>query len=195
MWGGWHDAPMTSEVGAAAENLVEAVRRHAAAVTGTVDEARKQAGRGLVEALDGYGSAVVNSGNEWPEDLDGFDEWLGEEDGIEHPGPEPDLRQRIALFTRTDLAVTDLSRLREAAAQRLAECCGDTVDDVDAAVADPADAISHLVGHVPTPLEPDTVEQFGLDLLSWTSTTVAGVTEYDFDEDPWDPLHQQMLQD
>ena len=88
---------------------------------------RKEAGRALVTALDGYGVAVHNAGNELPEDFEGFDDWLGEDDGIEPPEPEPDLRQRIALFTRTDLAVTDMGRLRSAAASRLAECCGDTV--------------------------------------------------------------------
>ena len=88
---------------------------------------RKEAGRALVTALDAYGVAVHNAGNELPEDFEGFDDWLGEDDGIEPPEPEPDLRQRIALFTRTDLAVTDMGRLRSAAASRLAECCGDTV--------------------------------------------------------------------
>jgi hypothetical protein len=148
-----------------------------------------------VQALDDYGVAVINSGNELPDEFEGFDQWLGEEDGVEHPEPAPDPRQRIALFTRTDLAVSDLNRLRAAAASRLADCCGDTVDDVDSAVAHPADAVSHLVGHEPTSLEPDSVEEFGLDLLSWTSTTVAGVTEDDFDDNPWGPLRQEPVEE
>ncbi len=148
----------------------------------------------LVEALEDYGIAVFNSGTKLPEDFNAFNEWLDEEDGVEHPEPEPDLRQRIALFTRTDLAVTDLNRLRAAAAERLADCCGPAFGDVDAAVAGPADAIGHLVGHAPTSLEPDTVEEFGLDYLSWTSTIVAGVSEDEFDDDPWSPLRQDSLE-
>ncbi len=148
-----------------------------------------------MQALDEYGIAVKNSGNDLPDEFEGFDEWLGEEDGVEHPEPEPDLRQRIALFTRTDLAVSDLDRLRTAAASRLADCCGDTADDVDAAVAHPAAAVSHLVGHEPTSLEPDSAEKFGLELLSSTSTTVAGVTEDDFDDDPWRPLRQEPVEE
>ncbi len=183
-----HHGCMTADVRDTAQTLAQAVLRHADLVAGSDAEGRQEAGRALVTALDAYGVAVVNSGNELPEDVEGFDEWLGEEDGIQHPEPVPDLRQRIALFTRTDLAVTDVDRLRSAAASRLAECCGETVDDVDLAVAHPADAVSHLVGHEPTSLEPDTVEEFGLDLLSWTSTTIAGVTEDDFDESPWAPL-------
>jgi hypothetical protein len=179
---------MTSDVEHTAQTLAQAVLRHAELVSGTGGEERREAGRALVAALDAYGIAVINSGNELPEDFEGFDEWLGEEDGIEHPEPEPDLRQRIALFTRTDLAVADVDRLRSAAASRLAECCGDTVDDVESAVAHPADAVSHLVGHQPTSLEPDTVEEFGLDLLSWASATIAGVTQEDFEENPWAPL-------
>ncbi len=177
---------MTAEVLDTAGSLIEAVLRHAASVTDPDVEGRQEAGRALVAALDAYGVAVL--GNELPEDFDGFDGWLGEEDGVDHPEPEPDLRQRIALFTRTDLAVTDVDRLRSAAASCLAACCGDTVSDVVSAVANPADAVSHLVGHEPTSLEPDTVEEFGLDLLSWTSVTVGGVTEDDFDESPWSPL-------
>ncbi len=188
---------MTSDVPTAAESLVQAVLRHAQAVAGAgaSPEARQQAGRALVQALDKYGIAVINSGHDLPDEFGGFDEWLGEEDGVEHPEPEPDLRQRIALFTRTDLAVSDLDRLRAAAASRLADCCGDTVDDVDAAVAHPAHAVSHLVGHEPTSLEPDSVGKFGLDLLSWTSTTVAGVTQDDFDDDPWSPLRQEPFEE
>lgn len=81
-----------------------------------------------------------------------------------------------------------MDRLRSAAASRLAECCGDTVHDAELAVANPAEVVSHLVGHEPTTLEPETVEAFGLDLLSWTSLTVAGVIENDFDDNPWSPL-------
>ena len=179
---------MTADVRDAAQTLVQAVLRHAEMVVGSDAGGRQEAGRVLVAALDAYGVAVLNSGNELPEDFEGFDEWLGEEDGIQHLELEPDLRQRIACFSRTDLAVTDVDRLRSAAASRLAECCGETVDDVQAAVAHPADAVGHLVGHEPTSLEPDTVEDFGLDLLAWTSTTIAGVTEDDFDESPWAPL-------
>ncbi len=179
---------MTAEVRDTAQTLAQAVLRHAELVAGSDAVGRQDAGRALVTALDAYGVAVLNSGNQLPEDFEGFDEWLSEEDGIEHPEPEPDLRQRIALFTRTDLAVTDVNRLRSAAASRLAECCGDTVDNVELAVANLADAVGHLVGHEPTTLEPDTVEEFGLDLLSWTSTTVIGVTEDDFDDNPWAPL-------
>ena len=179
---------MTAEVEGAGQILAQAVLRHAESVAGSEPERRQEAGRALVAALDAYGIAVINSGNELPEEFEGFDGWLDEEDGVHHPEPEPDLRQRIALFTRTDLAVTDVDRLRSAAASRLAECCGETVDDVESAVAHPADAVSHLVGHEPMSLEPDTVEEFGLDLLSWTSATIAGVTEEDFEESPWAPL-------
>jgi hypothetical protein len=186
---------MSSDVRTSADTLAQAVLRHAQAVGDASPEARQQAGRALVEALQDYGVAVFNSGNELPVEFEELGLWLGEEDGIEHPEPEPDLRQRIALFTRTDLAVSDPDRLRAAAASRLADCCGDMIDDIDAAVAHPADAVSHLVGHEPTSLEPDTVDEFGLDLLSWTSTTVAGVTEDDFDEDPWSPLIQEPVED
>jgi hypothetical protein len=179
---------MTEDVRDTAQSLADAVLRHAELVAGSDAEGRQEAGRALVAALDAYGVAVINAGNELPEEFEDFDSWLGEEDGVEHPEPEPDLRERIALFTRTDLAVTDVGRLRSAAAARLAECCGDTVDDVELAVAHPAAAVSHLVGHEPTTLEPDTVEEFGLDLLSWTSATVAGVIEDDFDDSPWEPL-------
>ncbi len=185
-----HDWWMSSDVQSSAEMLAQAVLRHARAVGDGSPEARQQAGRALVQALEDYGVAVVNSGNELPDETEDFDAWLGEEDGIEHPEPDVDLRQRIALFTRTDLAVSDPDRLRAEAASRLADCCGATIDDLDAAVAHPADAVAHLVGHEPTSLEPDTVEEFGLDLLSWTSTTVAGVSEDDFDDDPWGPLMQ-----
>ncbi len=171
-----------------AQTLVQAVLRHAEAVAGADAEGRQEAGRALAEALDTYGVAVVNSGSELPEDYESLEDWLGEEDGLETPVPEPDLRQRIALFTRTDLAVTDIDRLRSAAASRYAECCGEPGDDVESEVANPADAVDHLVGHEPTSLEPDTVEEFGLDLLSWASTTIAGVTEEDLDESPWAPL-------
>lgn len=179
---------MTTDVLDTARAVAQAVLRHAERVAAGDAEGRQDAGLALVAALDEYAVAVINSGNDLPEDFESFDAWLGEEDGIQHPDPEPDLRQRIALFTRTDLAVTDVDRLRAAAASRLAECCGDTVGEVEPAVMHPADAVSHLVGHEPTSLEPNTVEAFGLDLLSWTSTTIAGVTEDDFDDSPWAPL-------
>lgn len=183
-----HHEGMTAETLETARALAQAVLRHAELVAGGDATERQEAGRALVSALDAYGVAVINSGSELPEDFEGFDEWLGEEDGIHHPEPEADLRQRIALFTRTDLAVTDIDLLRTVAASRLAECCGDTAGDLDPAGMHPADAVSHLVGHEPTSLEPDTVEAFGLDLLSWTSTTIAGVTEDDVDDSPWAPL-------
>lgn len=113
-----HDWWMSSDVRTSADTLAQAVMRHAQAVGDASPEARQQAGRALVQALEDYGVAVVNSGNELPVEFEDFDAWLGEEDGIEHPEPEPDLRQRIAFFTRTDLAVSDPDRLRAAAAGR-----------------------------------------------------------------------------
>jgi hypothetical protein len=176
---------MTSDLEAVADRLAEAVRAHARSVVAGSPESRQQAGRDLVDAMDSYGAAVASSGADLPEDFEGFEDWLDEEDGIVHEG-EPDLRQRIALFTRTDLTVTDVDRLRSAAASRVQACCPDVVDDVQAAVADPADAVDHLVGHEPTSLDAGNVAEFGLELLAWTSVALAGVPDYV--DDPWAPL-------
>lgn len=172
-------------------DLTDAVKRHLAAVLEADPVERQSAGRDLVEALDAYGAALANHGADVPDELGAFPSWLDEEDGVELPDPEPDLRQRVALFSRTDLAVADPELLRSTAVERLADCCGDVFDDLDEAVHAPVDAVGHVFGHRPTSLEPDDVERFGLEVLS--GTTVAVAVDADTDtalEDPWAPLRE-----
>ncbi len=175
-----------SAVQTAAEVLAEAALAHARSVVSGPPQARQEAGRALVQAMDAYGAAVAGAGGDVPEDLAEFEDWFDEEDGVERPEANPD--HRVSLFTRTDLFVRDLDRLRAAAAARLASCCGDVTDDVSAEVSSSADALGHLVGHEPTPLDGDNVEQYGLQLLSWTSEAIAGLPDYD--DDPWSPLRE-----
>lgn len=180
------DEDATLDVQTAAERLAAAALAHAQSVQSDSTQARQQAGQALVGAMDAYGRAVASAGAEVPDDLEEFGDWFDEEDGMERPEANPD--HRVSLFSRTDLFVEDIERLRAAAATRLASCCGDAVDDVPAAVANPADALSHLVGHEPTSLEADDVERYGLRLLSWTSEAIAGLPDYDLD--PWAPLRE-----
>lgn len=178
------DEDETLDVQPAAEQLAAAALAHARSIDSGSPQARQEAGRALVEAMDAYGVAVASSGAEVPEDLAEFQDWFDEEDGMERPEADPD--QRVSLFTRTDLFVQDLDLLQATAATRLASCCGEVTDDVGGAVANPADAVGHLVGHEPTSLDADDVEQYGLRLLSWTSVAISGLPEYD--DDPWAPL-------
>ena len=61
-----HHGGMTTDVLDAAQALAQAVLRHAELVVGVDAPGRQEAGLGLVSALDAYGVAVINSGNELP---------------------------------------------------------------------------------------------------------------------------------
>ncbi len=187
---------MSSELMEAAEAVCTAVRRHAAAVADAADE-RAEAGAALVSALATYGAAVVNAGFEAPEELEDFDAWLDEEDGVHHPEPEPEVGDRVALFVRADFVVEDLDALRAAAIELMQACCPVPADeDPSAAVRDPSAAVLHLFGHLESVVDHEQMQARGLNLVREHVTT-ASVEPPDDEvaEDPWAPLWQLLDED
>lgn len=187
---------MSEDLSKLAAAVCEAVHRHAAAVLDRSDD-RVAAGPALSAALQDYGVAVVNAGLEAPEGLDDFDEWLDEEDGVEHPEEEPDTSDRIAVFLRADLAVEDLGRLRVRAIEEMQECCPvEPGEDPAAAVESPYRAVFHVLGHGRWVFDDEAMQQVGLRPVAETLETmpVEALSEK-ADDYPWGPLLEVLDQE
>lgn len=180
---------MASNLRELADAVCAALVRHANAVSeGTGD--RADAGPALVAALQRYGLAVVNSGAEPLEELDEFDEWLDEDDGIEQPDPEPDMIERVAVFVRADFAIEDVDELRASAIEQMQSCCPvPTGQDPAEWVRAPAQAVAQLLSHHLPVFEPDQMERHGLRVVAETVLAVPVGPEAEDSEDyPWGAL-------
>ena len=183
---------MSTDLERAARGVADAVLAHARAVDGA-DPARPAAASALTRALAEYGAEVIDAGGEPLEDLDDFEPYLDERDGVEVE-PEPAIEgERLALFVRADFAVTDWPRLRAAGREQFMACCGDTDDDPDNVVRTAADALEHLVGHRPL-FDLLGLSEAGVVPLAETAAAVG--VDWTMDDpdtiglDPWAPLRE-----
>jgi hypothetical protein len=134
-----------TEVGRAAAEAAEALRRHAEAVTAGGDEV-DHAAAALARALEDYGDALINHDSAPLEALTEMADELTANDD-EEPDEEPlPAGTRLSIRLREDVIVADPQRLIEAGRRAYRDRWPDDSDDeVDANVSDVINALHELV--------------------------------------------------
>lgn len=183
-----HVAPLSDvDLETLAEKLAAAAREHAAAVVAQ-SPARPELGRRLADVIGSYGVAIANLGGEDEdviEEVEAFDSWLNEEDGVHHDDPDEEVEQLTALFLRVDVSVVDGARLRASALSSMQSCCPvPEGEDPASRVEHDADAVGELLGHDEHPLSA-WLEERGLEVRHEASVAMPVTTE---DFDPFDPF-------
>lgn len=187
---GWM-APMHSDgdVVDVADKLMAVIKHHAAAVAAG-SSLRRELGPQLVDALNAYGGAVANFGgdeddavdDDLTEELETFDAWLGDQDGVSDDEDDDDEELLVALFVRVDIEVKDGGLLRAQALDRMQQCCPALEgEDPQDSVRSDADAVVTLVGHGDHPLS-SWFETHGLEVRHEASVAVP-VTSANFGAD------------
>jgi len=185
---------VTQQLLEAAAAVADAVLSHARAVAAESSD-RPAAARALTKALDRYGNAVSDVGEDIPLGVDTFEDYLDEKDGVEEDPELPTTGERVAVFIQADFKVEDGDLLRAAAVAEVRLCC-DNKDDPNSEyeMHTAAQAVSHLIGHRAL-FDADWLASAGVFPVAEGSlalTPTPSADPDDFLDDKWRPLLEHL---